>query len=405
MKLSVSRQPQVIPSYSLTGDLLSYLKCGLQYRYHNKGALPPSKPIQLWFGEFIHAVMEEAYLRWRNGQAPRQFPWDWAKDIRPIELEINRRLAARGLCPPFRLFCPYDGANTRCFCINPAQQNHQLIASKRTEAAINTWGPHLFPLIAEAEVSLQGIRPMPSLSAQPRADYYEITGVVDVIGSVQLAQAPRGNLILHYLSKDPAVQRISSQLGGSAYEIILDYKGMRRPSVTSATWQHYEWQVLTYAWLRDQQPNSNPVVAGIILFINELEPSGEEMEELQQDVLNHATDIMPQGNDYQAIVNWKPGRPIPTVSTPFREQRSIRIIAVSPNAIQQGLQEFDDVVSDIENSVLAEMAGQSIIKAWQKRPSGSQYTAPERRTCTACDFKYFCPLAPQIKQGGPPLAP
>ena len=98
MKLSSRSKAYMIPEYSLTGDLLSFLTCNLQYRYQNKGTLPPSMPIQLWFGEFIHGVMEEAYLQWELNKTP--FPWDWKKDIRPIENMIDARLQVRGLYPP-----------------------------------------------------------------------------------------------------------------------------------------------------------------------------------------------------------------------------------------------------------------------------------------------------------------
>jgi hypothetical protein len=406
VQLSRTRPPYTIPSYSLTGDLLAYLNCGLQYRYQNRGALPPSTPVQLWFGEFIHAVMEEAYLRWSTAVAPGSFPWDWTTTIRPIELEIFRRLRARGLAAPFNLFCPSDGtaSGPRCTCSDPSRQQHRLLASRRAEAAINAWAAHLFPLISEAEVNVRGIRDMP-VAGSRRADYYEVSGVIDVLGAVQIAASPPGNLLLHHLNGDAAVAGTIAGVGGANYEIILDYKGMRRPGTTTPEWTHLAWQVHTYAWLRGQQAGAAPVVAAILLFVNELEPSQEDMVQLKREVQAGTTDVMPGRRDRALIEAWRRGRPVPALSTTFREQRSIRVVSVDGGDITTSLSEFDDVVGDIEQSVLVEMSGGSVIHAWQSRPSGRGYTAPDVRICTACDHKHYCPLAPAAGFGSAPQGP
>jgi len=384
MALSVRPKPYFIPEYSLTGDLLAFLTCGLQYRYHNKGALPPSTPVQLWFGEFIHGVLEEAYLRWGNNFQLRRFPWKWGSDIRDIELEIDRRLRSKGLYPPPGLFCPYTTSTTSQGLCPNMNHPHKLIASQRTEAAINTWGQHLFPLISEAEVRLKGSRPMPKYKKGiSRSNYYGITGVIDVISSVNLLMAPRGNLIVHNIHNHEEMQKIINNLSSQDYEIIIDYKGMRRPSFSSALWHHHEWQVLTYAWLRSQQPQSRPIVAGIIFYINELAPSNEDMEQLVTDVKNNQTDIMPSGQDLQSILKWNSRKKLPSLTQPFKEQRSIRIIPVDNNSIQNSLNQFDNVVSNIESAVLSEIGGSSIVHSWP--------TNPQQRNCTACDFKTFCP--------------
>ena len=387
MTLSVRPKPYKIPEYSLTGDLLAYLTCGLQYRYHSKGALPPTTPVQLWFGEFIHSVMAEAYLRWKHNPQLQRFPWKWQPEIRDIELEINQRLSARGLQPPPRLFCPYTSTSTMQGLCQDANHPHQLIASRRTEAAINAWGQHLFPLIAEPEVRLKGIRDMPNYQpAVSRCNYYGVRGIVDVISSINLTSAPPGNLILHHLDQNPRLRQIIANLNSPEYEIIIDYKGMRRQPQSdpnNPTWLHHRWQILTYAWLRSQQPQSRPIVAGILFYFNELAPSQWDIENLQYEVANNFTDVMPTGQDLQNIRGWRRRTSVPSLTTTFREQRSIRIVPVDEPSIQSSLTNFDAVVSQIESSVLSETRGNPISGCWRINPV--------RRTCVACDFKTFCP--------------
>lgn len=402
MYLSKKPARYIIPEYSLTGDLLAYLTCGLQYRYHSKGSLPPSTPVQLWFGEFIHNVMEEAYQRWKQNKNLQRFPWSWDPEIRDIELEIDKRLRAKGLFAPPPLFCPYTAQFPSPGICGKPDHPHEKIASKRVRAAINTWGLHLFPLIQEAEVKLKGIRQMPkSGEGHSRSKYYGVNGVIDVISSFNLQTSAPGNLILDYLSHNPQVQKTIKDFKTKDYEIIIDYKGMRRPTKTSGampsgTWAYHEWQIRTYAWLRSLDPQSKPIAAGILFYLNELEPSYDDYIRLNEDVLTNQTDILPTAPDADEIANWNHRRAnLPQLSGAYREARSIRIVPCESQVINHSLQQFDNVVGKIEDCVIREMNGNAITSSWNP--------TPEERNCTACDFKTYCPNPAPAKYA--PTAP
>lgn len=393
MDLKSKDMRYIIPEYSVTGDILSYQKCGLQYRYQNKGELPPSKPVQLWFGQFMHGVMEEAFLRWSRGENPPPFPWDWNTQVRDIEMIVFKRLMAGGLRPPRWIFCPYDSPNANPGSCDDGNHPHKLIASKRVLAAINTWGPHLFPLISEAEVKLKGTRGMPHYNPNTsRSNYYGITGIIDVLASVRLQSARPNNLILKKIREANGGKEI---LEGKAseneeYEIIIDYKGTSRPlskhNLSHDEWKEHQDQVMTYTWLREKQPGANKVKIGILFYLNELVYSNEDMlnwKKLLKDPQTLHTDIFPQGNDMNSIVGWKTGDNIPSLSEDFLINRSIRVIVVDRSKIDESLERNDTVVDAIESSVRNETGGTPIINAWQMNP--------EEETCTICDYKTFCP--------------
>jgi len=390
MCLSVRSKPYIIPEYSLTGDLLAYLTCGLQYRYQNKGTLPPSMPIQLWFGDFIHGVMEESYLKWRDDDW-KDFPWDWETQIRRVELDIHNRMQSRGLQPPANLFCPFQGESEHQGLCPDSHHPHKLVASIRAEAAINTWGPHLFPLVDDNEVRLKGIRDMPHYQkGVSRSNYYGVTGIIDVLSSVKLEEASNKNLIIKYLHQDPSFREKLEKLESDKYEVIVDYKGMKRPAIGSPSWKHHYWQVQTYSWLRSLQPDSSPVLIGILFYLNELSLFKEDLLELQREVKENSTDVMPTEGDRELILRWNPKNKTPKLSEPFRNLRSIRMIPMDDELLAQSLKEFDNVVEEIEGSIIQEVDGQVIQDSWK--------TNPDKRTCDACDYKTFCKTSASTKK-------
>ncbi|KZX17519.1 PD-(D/E)XK nuclease superfamily protein [Methanobrevibacter cuticularis] len=382
MKLSSRSKAYIIPEYSLTGDLISFLTCNLQYRYQNKGTLPPSTPIQLWFGEFIHGVMEEAYLKWKNEKP--SFPWDWESNIRCIEKIIDYRLRARGLYAPTNLYCTKYKKYEKS--IPPGNDHpYQKIASGRTERAINILGPDLFPLIDSAEVLIKGTRKMPNYKeGQSRSNYYGINGVIDVISSLKISEN-KNNGIIEYLNNNEEFHEIVHSIDSDEYEIIIDYKGMKRPSVDSDNWNYHQWQLLTYAWLRSKQEDSKPIAAGIIFYLNELLPSTEDLIAIKEDINQNRTDVEIGKEDEDKLMNWDENNEEDNyvyLSKEFMKNRSIRIIPIEEKPILNALEEFDEVVSKIENSMIKEINGTPIKKAWKGKA--------EKRTCMACDFKTFC---------------
>lgn len=393
MKLPSRSKSYMIPEYSLTGDLLSYITCGLQYRYQNKGALPPSKPVQRWFGEFIHGVLEESYNAWKYGK--KEFPWDWKEDIRPIEDLIDLRLQVRGLYPHDEdLFFSINQPGMELTIDDLNEHDHKKLASARAEKAINIWGKHLFPLIDSSELLIKGVRPMPNYDKNTsRSNYYGINGVVDVLTSTKINTLDNQSNLYNFNNK--IVQFIKRNLKETNededYEIIIDYKGMKRPPVKVSNplsedkWENHKQQILTYSWLRSKQEDSKNISAGIILYLNELVPSKEDLVLIKDEIRNNLTDI-PEGiefeDDVELIEEWEEDEKAPNLSDEFKIARSIRFISVNEEEREKALKKFDNVVENIENSLVSEMKGCKIQDAWKAEA--------DERTCSACDFRTFC---------------
>ena len=317
--------------------------------------LPPLPFVEIARALMVHGMMEEMYLYWQQNQT--SFPWPsnqtpWGGFSTPTQ-RVDYDLGVLGDQVEARL---------RASGKTPRSRNARDSAYRRVEASMNLLVPHLFPLITAVEEKLSSTRDMPSAinapqGQQPRGDRYELTGVVDVISSVSLTTQ----------QNNPLVQMINNQISGLSgeFDVIVDYKAARRPPMTPPSnskpyWQHEAWQVQTYAWLRSKQPNTNPVKAGILIYVNELSPSQSDLNELKKEIAQQLTDIFPtSGNaDYYALNTWQSGQgqPIPNFSNQFLLERAVRIVPVDPTAINKAVNEIDNVIAQIESCSLNENA-------------------------------------------------
>ena len=379
MQLAIRPAVYALPSYSLTGDLLNFLRCSLQYRYSRIGRLPPRRPVQLWFGQFIHGVLEEAFRRFDEGRKagnPVLPPWPQTEIDEICDL-ITQRLGSQGL-----------------FAFDPALEH---LGRARAEAAINDLGPDLFPIIHRAEVRLTGARPLPVQNIPPQyrfrdVDRYEIVGVIDVITHVEIDDPA--------LQNNRIVQAILAQLPPDRpdkFEVIIDYKGMRRPISADRYWQIYEWQLQTYAHLRSTHADSLPVVAGVLLYTNELLHTWEDLATLSKESASGGTDIpLISGSPEQTLVQSLDRRKAPTdpatgrrqlppkLPLDFRLRRATRVAPIEPSTIQDALTSFDNTVAGIEKCRGMEAAHGSVLQSW------TDYSQ-EQDTCAACDHQTYCP--------------
>ncbi len=189
----------------MTVDLLSYLRCRLQYRYRNGSTLPPSRPVQQWFGEFLHRTLELALRFWANNHENHPFPcpctqraWrenspDWeSHDIGKFTDTVETALNQQG-----------KEARSR----NARNSSYQSVVM-----SVNQLVPHLFPLIASAEKTVIGKRVVLNSHRSLRCSNYEVHSVIDALTNVTPGDAADNNLISR------CVEAVCPNLSGT-YEV------------------------------------------------------------------------------------------------------------------------------------------------------------------------------------------
>jgi hypothetical protein len=212
-------------------------------------------------------------------------------------------------------------------------------------------------------------------------------GVIDVVTHVELSNPQ--------LSANTLLQLVTKALPGSPppeFEVIVDYKGMKRPDPAEkgiGLWEIYEWQVHTYAYLRSLL-TTKAIIAGVLIYLNELVPTKTDFYALRRALKENPTDARlpaPGTSDEQLLRNWRPkykdDEP-PLLSLDFRLSRAVRVIPITKETIANSLNQFDGTVARIEKCVAAEAKSGVLISSWERNPSHDP-------TCEACDSNTWCP--------------
>jgi hypothetical protein len=340
--------------------------------------------------------MEESFRQYKAAQL--KFPLeasDWPAFHDSVLKIVVSNLMAQGLMPYRTQYGLREGGES-----SPPQPADYGIAAERAFESVRLLGSELFPLIKLAEVRLKGTRDLPH-GTHHRSAHYQITGVVDVVSTLNLEELPTRSLLWKYLNADPSIRHIIERRKDEidrtdGFEIIIDYKGMRRPpnkknGALFEPWEHYLWQLRTYAWLRQRMPNAKPVVAGVLLYLNELVPSKIDLGHLHIEVTKqvkggdvYETDKMPSDRDLDAVKRFTGSGKHSGVdlSLDYRLDRSILVLPIDERLMKESALKFDQKAGEIEKCVKREVESGNVVSSWD--------AIPEEDTCTACDFSTIC---------------
>lgn len=233
------RQLDAKREYSVTGDVLSFLRCARQYGLLGPRGYVPAQSGQLFFGTVIHETLDRAHAHFKGelpGTSVGEMPTD--RDIRTYFEAVEQALRHRGIRPMSR---------------QAGEQALEYVTRFNREQ-----GQLLYPRVVDTEHRLQNDE-----------GKFVLSGIVDVLAtSADAVETDR--------PKD--------------YE-IWDYKGSMRPPARSPDLKNYEFQMRVYAHLYRVRHGVTPGKA-ILWFLGEREPQRASYEvALTEDQIKAALNV------------------------------------------------------------------------------------------------------------------
>jgi len=259
--------------------------------------------VQRFYGTIVHQVLDLAHAHFAGLLDPStrgRVPTD--PDIESYFDEVENGLRAR-----------------RIYAVGKVREHALKVLTRFNSLE----GPNLYPRVVDTECRLQ--------SDQGR---YILHGNVDVLAHTEEA------------AQDPdAIHHLADME-------LWDYKGARKPSISSPDFQNYVFQMRVYAEIYRQKTGSLPAQA-VLYFLNEL-----------------ADEPPPTARPVNATV----------------------VVDCGQAEVDQAMNAFRMTVGDIENCRL--------LRQWP-----DPTVPPAEETCDACDFRWNCQAAVRFKRQYPMIYP
>lgn len=241
----LSRMPAVEPTialvkrrYSVTADILSYLRCKRQYGFFARRGYTSAQSGQLFFGTVIHETLDRLHAHFRGeleGVPAGSMPTD--RDVEAYFAIAEKSLRSRG--------------------IRPLSRESRDKAREYVNTFNQSYGETVYPRIVDTEHKLQKDK-----------GAYVLHGVVDVVAESSGRSRDAGRW--------------------EEYE-IWDYKGSKFPQGRDLI--NYEFQMRVYAHLY-QLRNGTPPNTAVLWFLGENERSKQRYSvSLSRDEVDRAVAI------------------------------------------------------------------------------------------------------------------
>lgn len=373
-----NKKRAVIRDFSISGDLIPYRRCGLQYRHYGVDNLPRSDVSRLWASNFIEAFEKEAYHAWC---IKKELGVD-RNVSNELSRIVNRSLRTKGLIP-----------NPISYEDDPNGVSEKLM-NLRAYDVLTFLVNDLFPLICDNNIAIRYRDSSMNISSKDCDDsedmhiYNDFVGfsIYDTCGlirGISILEAPENNPIRKAFGSD--IERITNDS-----EVLFQICGMNSPlNKTSGRHEVLFEELRALMEMRNRNTISEgpKVVAGILLFLNELHISKRMMKAEQIRMYDPNVEI--DLDDMDAVLEMEDGN---QPSWDYRLKKCIKVEYYDQKICSRNLGSIVQLGTEISTNMEQDIMDPSnLISRWEP----GQY---DEILCSSCDFRYCCPEVPLEKR-------